>query len=42
VQPGERVITEGLDKVRDGMKVAPQLDTALTTATPAGQNAQGN
>jgi membrane fusion protein (multidrug efflux system) len=42
VQPGERVITEGLDKVRDGMKVAPQLDTALATTTPAGQNAQGN
>jgi membrane fusion protein (multidrug efflux system) len=42
LEPGERVITEGLDKVRDGMKVAPQLDTALTTATPAGQNAQGN
>jgi membrane fusion protein (multidrug efflux system) len=42
LQPGERVITEGLDKVRDGMKVAPQLDTALAPATPAGQNAQGN
>jgi membrane fusion protein, multidrug efflux system len=46
LQPGERVITEGLDKVRDGMKVAPQLDTTLATtpaaAPSAGQNAQGN
>jgi membrane fusion protein (multidrug efflux system) len=46
LQPGERVITEGLDKVRDGMKVAPQLDTTLATtpatAPPAAQNTQGN
>jgi len=42
LESGERVITEGLDKVRDGMKVAPQLDTVLATAPPAGQNAQGN
>jgi RND family efflux transporter MFP subunit len=42
LQSGESVITEGLEKVRDGMKVAPQLDTSLATARPAGQNAQGN
>lgn len=42
LQPGERVVTEGLEKVQDGMKVTPQLDTALTTALPAQQNGQGN
>jgi membrane fusion protein (multidrug efflux system) len=42
LRPGERVITEGLDKVRDGMKVVPQLDTALATAPPAEQKMQGN
>jgi len=37
---GETVVTEGLDKIRDGMKVIPQPDT--TTAPAAGQPTQGN
>jgi membrane fusion protein, multidrug efflux system len=37
---GELVVTEGLDKIKDGMKLAPQTDTA--TAPAAGQNPQGN
>ena len=36
---GEQVVTEGLDKIRDGMKLAPQPDTA--TAPDAGQTPQG-
>jgi membrane fusion protein (multidrug efflux system) len=38
---GETVVTEGLDKIKDGMKVAPQPDTT-PAAPPAGQNPQGN
>jgi multidrug efflux pump subunit AcrA (membrane-fusion protein) len=38
---GEVVVTEGLDKVKDGMKVAPQPDTT-PAVPPAGQNSQGN
>jgi RND family efflux transporter MFP subunit len=37
---GEQVVTEGLDKIKYGMKLAPQPDTAPTPA--AGQNPQGN
>jgi membrane fusion protein (multidrug efflux system) len=38
---GDTVVTEGNDKVKDGMKLAPQPDK--TPAAPAaGQNAQGN
>ena len=33
----EVVVTEGLDKLRDGTKVAPQQDTSLPAASPAGQ-----
>ena len=36
---GEQVVTQGNDKVRDGMKLAPQPDT--TPAPAAVQNAQG-
>ncbi len=39
---GDQVITEGNDKVKDGMKVVPQPDTTPASAAPAGQNAQGN
>jgi membrane fusion protein (multidrug efflux system) len=39
---GEQVVTEGNDKVRDGMKVAPQPDTTPAPAPSTGQNAQGN
>ena len=39
---GERVVTEGNDKVKEGMKLAPQPDTTPATAATAGQNAQGN
>jgi len=41
VAAGERVITEGNDKVKDGMKVSAQPDTAVA-GPAAGQNAQGN
>ena len=37
---GEQVVTEGNDKVKEGMKLAPQPDT--TPAPAAGQNTQGN
>ena len=36
----EQVVTEGNDKVKEGMKLAPQPDTTPTPA--AGQNTQGN
>jgi membrane fusion protein (multidrug efflux system) len=39
---GEQVVTEGNDKVKDGMKVVPQPDTTLAPAPSTGQNAQGN
>jgi multidrug efflux pump subunit AcrA (membrane-fusion protein) len=39
---GELVVTEGLDKIKDGMKVVPQPDTNPATAPSAGQNSQGN
>jgi RND family efflux transporter MFP subunit len=39
---GETVVTEGLDKIKDGMKVAPQPDPALSSAAANGQNPQGN
>jgi membrane fusion protein (multidrug efflux system) len=39
---GEVVVTEGLDKIKDGMKVIPQPDTTPATAPTAGQNSQGN
>ena len=37
---GDEVVTAGNDKVKDGMKLAPQPDT--TPAPAAGQNTQGN
>jgi membrane fusion protein (multidrug efflux system) len=38
---GDRVVTEGLDKIKDGMKISPQ--TGNTVNTPAaGQNQKGN
>lgn len=41
LKAGDSVVTEGNDKVKDGMKVVPQPDKA--PAPPAaGQNAQGN
>jgi len=39
---GDKVVTEGNDKVKDGMKVVPQPDTTPAPAVAAGQNAQGN
>lgn len=39
---GEQVVTEGNDKVQEGMKLAPQPDTTPSPAPSAGQNAQGN
>ncbi len=45
VNGGETVITQGLDKLKDGMKVSPSPDNtpAPTTATnQAGQNQQGS
>jgi membrane fusion protein (multidrug efflux system) len=42
VQPGDQVVTEGNDKVRDGAKVAPQPDNTPATAPTSGQNSQGN
>jgi membrane fusion protein (multidrug efflux system) len=39
---GEQVVTEGNDKVKEGMKLAPQPDTTPATTPPAGQNAQEN
>jgi len=39
---GERVVTEGNDKVKEGMKLAPQPDTTPAAAATAGQNAQEN
>jgi RND family efflux transporter MFP subunit len=38
---GDRVVTAGNEKVRDGMKVVPQADQSPAPAA-AGQNAQGN
>jgi membrane fusion protein (multidrug efflux system) len=42
LNPGDQVVTEGNEKVRDGMKVVPQPDTTPASAPPTGQNAQGN
>ena len=42
LNPGDQVVTEGNEKVRDGMKVVPQPDTTPATAAAPGQNAQGN
>ena len=43
VKPGERVITEGLQKVSDGMEVTPRLTPAApdgaSTPAPAGESA---
>ncbi len=39
---GDQVVTEGNDKVKDGIKVTPQLDTTPAPAAAAGQNAQEN
>ena len=35
LKPGERVVTQGLQKVRDGMVVSAQPDTSATTASAA-------
>lgn len=39
---GEQVVTEGNDKVKDGMKVMPQAAPAPAAASAAPQRAQGN
>jgi membrane fusion protein (multidrug efflux system) len=39
LQAGDRVVTEGNDKVRDGAKLAPTPEPAVTAT---GQNTQGN
>ncbi len=41
IQAGDVLVTEGNDKVRDGIKVAPQPE-APATATDAGQTPRGN
>jgi len=41
LRAGDRVVTAGNEKVRDGMKVVPQPDNSPAPAA-AGQNAQGN
>jgi multidrug efflux pump subunit AcrA (membrane-fusion protein) len=43
VQPGERVVVNGLMRVRPGMKVAPTLTdmTAADSSAPAAAAAQG-
>ena len=40
IQGGDQVVTEGVDKVKEGMKVAPHAATATTP--PPGQKPQGN
>jgi membrane fusion protein (multidrug efflux system) len=45
LQAGERVVTEGLDKIKDGMKVAPQaanLNANTNGPSSSGQNSNGN
>jgi len=45
LQAGERVVTEGLDKIKDGMKVAPQavnLNANATEPSSSRQNSKGN
>ena len=39
---GDQVVTEGNEKVQEGMKVVPQPDTPPATVAATGQNAQGN
>ena len=41
LNPGEQVITEGMDKVRDGMKVVPQPDTTPQPAVDPASAASG-
>jgi membrane fusion protein (multidrug efflux system) len=41
IEAGDTVITEGLDKLRDGMKVAPSPDTAPANTAPV-SNTEGN
>jgi membrane fusion protein (multidrug efflux system) len=45
LQAGERVVTEGLDKIKEGMKVAPQaanLNASANGPSSSGQNSKGN
>ena len=45
LKAGERVVTEGLDKIKDGMKVAPQaadLNANATEPSSSSQNSKGN
>jgi multidrug efflux pump subunit AcrA (membrane-fusion protein) len=40
IKPNERVVTEGVSKLKDGMRVSPQLTTLASTVTqkkPEGQ-----
>ena len=41
LNPGERVITEGLQKVKDGMEVVPQAAAPEATSTPAATGPSG-
>jgi len=41
LKAGDQIVTEGNEKVKDGMKLAPEPDTTPAPAA-AGQNAQGN
>jgi membrane fusion protein (multidrug efflux system) len=40
LQAGERVVTEGSDKIKDGMKVAPQAPNLKASATAPSSSAQ--
>jgi membrane fusion protein (multidrug efflux system) len=42
VKGGDQVVTEGVDKIKEGMKVAPHVATASTSTPPQGQKPQGN
>jgi membrane fusion protein (multidrug efflux system) len=44
IQGGDQVVTEGIDKIKEGMKVAPHLETssAQPPAQPQGQKPQGD
>ena len=40
IQGGDQVVTEGIDKMKEGMKVAPH--SAASSTPPQGQKPQGN
>jgi hypothetical protein len=44
IEDGDQVVTEGVDKIKEGMKVTPHVTTAATPppAQPEVQKPQGN